>query len=110
MKLFLTITLTAAGFVASAPAAGKGDAQAGKAVFLASCKTCHGSQGEGNPAIAKALKVTIPPLGSTEVQSKSDEALKKAIADGSGKMKPVPGLSGRQIQDVIAFSRSLGKP
>lgn len=90
-------------------AAGKGEVPAGKTVFTASCKTCHGAQGEGNPAIAKVLKVTIPNLGSKEVQSKTDDQLKKAVVEGEGKMKPVPGLSSKQVQDVIAFVRSLAK-
>ena len=91
-------------------AQGKGDVKAGKVAFTATCKTCHGVAGEGNPAIAKALKVTIPVLGSKEVQGKSDEDLKKVIAVGKDKMKPVQGLSSRQVQDVIAFVRSLATP
>ena len=111
MKLFLAIpalllAVSGAGILAAA----KGDAQSGKAVFTASCKTCHGSQGEGNPAIAKALKVAIPPLSAKEVQSKSDDELKKAIVEGFGKMKPVPGISSKQAPDLIAFLRSLAKP
>ncbi|MBI3698236.1 MAG: cytochrome c [Acidobacteria bacterium] len=90
-------------------AGSKGDVQAGKAAFTTSCKTCHGLTGEGNPAIAKALKVNIPVLASKEVQGKSDEDLKKAIATGTGKMKPVQGLSSRQVQDVISYVRSLAK-
>ena len=86
-----------------------GNADAGKAVFTASCKTCHGVQGEGNPAIAKALKVTIPVLSGKEVQAKSDDDLKKIVAEGSGKMKPVPGLSSKQVVDVVAFVRTLAK-
>ena len=91
------------------PALRAADVQAGKTAFTTSCKTCHGATGEGNPAIAKALKVTIPALGSKEVQGKSDEELKKVITAGTGKMKPVQGLSSRQVQDVIAFVRSLTK-
>ncbi len=91
-------------------AAGKGDAQAGKAVYTASCKTCHGLQGEGNPAIAKVLKVTIPVLGTKEVQAKSDDQLKKVVVEGNGKMKPVAGVSSKQVEDVIAFVRTLTKP
>lgn len=108
MKLFLAIVLMILA-AAAIRGAGKGDVQAGKAVFTASCKTCHGVQGEGNPAIAKALKVAIPPLGSKEVQSKSDEELKKTISEGTGKMKPVQGLSGKQVENVITFVRSLAK-
>ena len=108
MKLFAAlVVLTLA--TPAARAEGKGDVQAGKTAFTASCKTCHGAAGEGNPAIAKALKVTIPALGSKEVQGKSDEDMKKVIATGNGKIKPVQGLSSRQVQDVIAYVRTLAK-
>ncbi len=108
MKLFAAlVVLTVA--TPAVWADSKGDVQAGKAAFTTTCKTCHGPTGEGNPAIAKALKVNIPALGSKEVQSKSDEDLKKVITAGTGKMKPVPGLTSRQVQDVIAFVRSLAK-
>jgi len=45
-----------------------------------------------------------------EIQGKSDEELKKAVGEGFGKMKPVPGLSSKQVGDVVAFVRSLAKP
>lgn len=85
------------------------DAQAGQAVFNKSCKTCHGPNGQGNPAIAKALRVAIPDLGSAEVQSKSDDALRKDVVEGKGKMKPVKTISGGEVKNVIAFVRTLAK-
>jgi mono/diheme cytochrome c family protein len=106
MRLFLLITVV----TLVIPAAPKGDPAAGKTAFTATCKTCHGPQGDGNPAIAKALKVNIPPLSAKEVQAKSDEEIKKAIVEGTGKMKPVAGLSGKQVGDVIAFVRTLNRP
>lgn len=86
-----------------------GSAQAGKAVFEKSCKTCHGADGRGNPAIAKMMKVTMRGLDSKEVQSKGDAELKKDIVGGTGRMKPVKGLSDNQLADVVAFVRSLAK-
>jgi hypothetical protein len=47
------------------------------------------------------------PLGSKDVQSKSDAELKKIITEGNGKMKPVGGLDDKQVADVIAFVRTL---
>ena len=108
MKLFIVL------FASTLPclclAAEKGDLKAGAAVFATSCKTCHGAQGEGNPAIAKVLKTEIPNLGAKEVQDLSDEQLKTIVADGKGKMKPVKAVSGKQLDDVVAFIRSLAKP
>lgn len=93
-----------AGFAAAA-----GDAHAGHAIFDKSCRACHGSEGQGNPGIAKAMNVTIHDLGSAEVQGKSDAELKKIITEGKGKMKPVKTVSDDQIQNVIAYIRTLAK-
>ena|SRR5437867_639705 len=79
----------------------------GKEVFDKSCKGCHGAQGQGNLGIAKMLKVELRPLGSKEVQAKSDEDLKKVITQGQGKMKPITSLSKKQVDDVVAFLRML---
>jgi mono/diheme cytochrome c family protein len=103
LMTFATLAATA-GFAFAA-----GNAQAGKAVFEKSCKTCHGPDGHGNPTIAKMMKVTFRGLDSQEVQSKSDAELKKDIVEGTGKMKPIKGLSDAQIADVIAYVRSLSK-
>ncbi|HEV2387427.1 MAG TPA: cytochrome c [Candidatus Acidoferrales bacterium] len=100
------LILGAAGFAWAAPA---GDAKAGKAVYQKSCATCHGMNGEGKEAIAKMLHTTMKPLGSKEVQDKSDAELKKAVTGGIGKMQPVKGLSEKQVNDVIAYVRELGR-
>ncbi|MBI4442155.1 MAG: cytochrome c [Acidobacteria bacterium] len=85
------------------------DAQAGKTVYDSKCKTCHAAAGEGNAALAKTLKVEFKALASKEVQAKSDADLKKVVTQGDGKMKPVTGLSDKQVEDVVAFVRSLAK-
>jgi mono/diheme cytochrome c family protein len=82
-------------------------ASEGKTLFGEKCQTCHGPNGEGKPAVAKVMKVVIPPLGSKEVQAKSDADLKKTITAGQGKMKPVAGLNAKQADDVIAYVRTL---
>ena len=86
-----------------------GDAKAGKSVYDAKCKVCHGATGEGNPALAKTLKVEFKPLASKETQAKTDAEIEKQITKGGGKMKPVTALSAKQVADVIAFVRSLAK-
>jgi mono/diheme cytochrome c family protein len=88
-------------------ALGKGDAAKGKTLF-SRCAICHGNNGDGNEAIAKALGVKMPVLGSQEVQSLDDAALKKVILEGKGKMKAV-NLSNEEVEDVIAFLRGLKK-
>jgi cytochrome c553 len=84
-----------------------GDAAAGKPVYNKACATCHGTDGAPKEAIAKMLKVDIPHLGSKEVQAKSDADLKKVITDGYQKMKPVKGLSDKDVSNVVAFMRTL---
>ncbi|MBI4459350.1 MAG: cytochrome c [Acidobacteria bacterium] len=88
---------------------GAGDAQAGKAVYDAKCKTCHGADGKGNAALAKTLKVEFKDLASKEAQARKDEELKKVSTEGTGKMQPVKGLTEKQAEDVVAFIRSLAK-
>jgi mono/diheme cytochrome c family protein len=86
-----------------------GDASTGKAVFEKSCKNCHGATGEGNPAIAKMMKVEMKPLGSAEVQGLSDDDLKKIVSDGKGKMQPIRTVTGKSVDDVVAYVRTLKK-
>jgi cytochrome c6 len=101
MKLLLIASMAAATALAGAPE--------GQALFTAKCQSCHGPNGEGKDAIAKMLKVTMHPLSSKEMQAKSDADLKKIITTGSGKMKPIAGLTDAQVADVIAFVRTLKK-
>ena len=94
---------------AVATVAASADAAAGKATYTAKCQTCHGADGVAKESMSKMLKVTIAPLGSKEVQAKSDADLKKVITTGQGKMKPIAGLADAQVTDVVAYVRTLKK-
>src|SRR5450432_1500591 len=83
------------------------DANAGKAVYQKSCKSCHGPDGAGNPAIAKMMKVEMKDLKSSDVQAMSDDDLKKIITDGKGRMKPFASVSGADADNVVAYVKSL---
>lgn len=85
-----------------------GDAEKGKALYTAKCKMCHAAEGEGNPGMAKMLKVEMKALGSKEVQGLKDAELKKDFTEGNGKMKPVK-LTDEEAANVIAFLRTLKK-
>ncbi len=99
------IVLTAACWIAALCPTGAwaADAAAGKAVYDAKCKACHGANGEGNPNMAKALKVELKPL------SDSTADVKKTIVEGQGKMKPVASVTGADLDNVVAFVHSLKK-
>ncbi|HUI82095.1 MAG TPA: cytochrome c [Bryobacteraceae bacterium] len=86
-----------------------GDATAGKATYEKACKACHGAAGTANPGMAKAMGVDIKDLGSSAVQGMSDDDLKKVITAGKGKMKPVGSVTGKSVDDVVAYVRTLKK-
>jgi mono/diheme cytochrome c family protein len=100
--LLIALTITAACAFAA-------DAKAGKAAYDRACKSCHGADGAANPAIAKAMKVEMRDLGSKEVQAHSDAELNAIITDGKGKMKPTKTVTGADVDNVVAFMRTLKK-
>ena len=104
VALFLAFIVSSAAF-----ANGAADARAGKDVFAQHCVPCHGADAKGNAAVAKMMKVTIPPLGSKEVQALSDADLSKVITDGKGKMPAMKTLSSADVANVVAFIRSLAQ-
>ena len=89
--------------------AATGEVTAGKTVYTNRCKMCHGADGNGNPAMAKMLKVEFHALESDYVQEKKDDELKQTITKGKGKMAAVRGLTEEQLNDVISYIRSLPK-
>ena len=46
-------------------------------------------------------------LGSKEVQATSAADMKKAILSGTGKMKPVAGITDKQADDIVAYVKTL---
>lgn len=105
VTLLMTFVLTVSAGIAGAA----GDPEAGKTVFDKTCKTCHGATGVANPNIAKMMKVDIKELGSPEIQKMSDADFKTTITEGHGKMKPVKSVTGKDIDNVIAYVRTLKK-
>jgi mono/diheme cytochrome c family protein len=101
--------ITGSALLAAGSMAWAADAAAGKMVFDTKCKTCHAADGAGNAGLAKAMGVTMKPLGGDDVQKMSDADLKKVISGGSGKMKAVSGMTPAQTDDVVAFVRTLKK-
>src|SRR5215469_1809806 len=107
-----SVTLIASTFVSVCLAAN--DMESGKAVFEVKCQKCHGDDGRGNPSMAKLLKMKQPftPLGTTEVQTKSDAELKqiaiKGVRTSRAEMKPVKGgLSDAEASVVVGYLRTF---
>jgi len=83
---------------------------AGKATYDKLCVSCHGKDGKGNPAMAKAMGEKGLNLTTKEVQAMKDEDLLKVIVDGKGKMPPSgKSLSAQEQKEVLAYTRSLAK-
>jgi mono/diheme cytochrome c family protein len=84
------------------------DAQEGKALYTKNCASCHGADGKGNPAMAKALGDKGLNIVSKEAKQMSDEQILKIIADGAGKM-PGSKLSKAEQKQMLDYTRSLQK-
>lgn len=103
MRIFLAVLGLAALAATALPAA---DAAAGKAAYDKSCKSCHGVSGTPNPAIAKAFKVDMRDLKSSEVQAMSDADIAKIIKEGKGKMRPVSAAAS-EADNIAAYVKTL---
>lgn len=107
-SLVLAVSLVAA-LAAAVPVlaqdAPKGDAEAGKKVFLADgCYECHGRVGEGGAFLSPA-----PVLAKTKLPF---EAFKGQLRNPSNDMPPYPQneLSDQQVADIFAYLQSLTGP
>ena len=83
------------------------DAAKGEKLYATKCRACHGAQGQGNPAIAKAQGVTFRDLKSPEVQKRSDAELKKLALGGHGKKKPLKTVTPAELDDIVAHLRKM---
>ena len=84
--------------------------EAGQKVYQRDCQSCHGRDGTGNPQLAQALKVTIPPITAAALAQKNDTEVLHTIAEGKGKM---PGfakkLSAEEQRQVLNYMKALGR-
>jgi mono/diheme cytochrome c family protein len=106
-----------------ASAAFAGDAVAGKAVYTGrgTCWTCHGQAGKGDGPAGKALNPAPRDFSAGAFKFDADKNgkagedadLKLVITKGAGAfggsplMVPWGHLSAKEVDDVIAFVRSL---
>ncbi len=84
------------------------EAQAGRTIFEANCKKCHGKNAGGSrkgpPLVHKIY----------EPSHHGDIAFQMAVKNGVlshhwpfGKMPPVPGVSEEQVTSIISYVREL---
>jgi mono/diheme cytochrome c family protein len=96
--------------VAFASAALAAEAKAGKATYDKLCSSCHGADGKGNPAMAKAFGEKTLNIATKETGQKKDQELLKVITEGKGKMPPSgKALNKQEQKEILEYTRSLGK-
>jgi mono/diheme cytochrome c family protein len=101
--LLLTgLVITAAGSTASAA-----DAKAGQVVYDKHCKGCHGPNGAAPSNVTKLENGRVPDLRGYRVQSLSDTELAGVVTHGKGKMRGDTTVTGRELDDLVAFIRQL---
>ena len=99
------------------PVMGAGNVEAGGKLYQTRCSPCHGPDGKAATPTAQALNPK--PRDHTDgayMNQLSDEHLAKVIKNGGpavGKSPIMPAhtdLNDQQIEDVIAFVRTLAVP
>lgn len=96
---------------ASAGPVSAADTDTGQKIYKKNCAMCHGADGAGDGPMGKMLKPQPPSFADAErMAERPDEALVTRIKEGK---KPMPSYEGRlsedQIQDILAFIRSLSE-
>lgn len=104
VRSFISTCLLAGAATILTTGAYAADAAAGKALYAAKCKSCHGADGTPPAAMAKAMGVK--PMNDKAVQAKSDADLKTSILKGIGKMK-AQAVSDADADNVIAAIRGM---
>jgi cytochrome c6 len=83
-------------------------ADSGADIYKTKCSACHGKNGAGDTMLGKNLK--LRPLGSDEVQERSDDELFAIISKGKNRMPSFDRkLSKDQIRDLVKYIRLLKK-
>lgn len=85
------------------------DAAKGADLYGKKCKTCHGADGAGTPAMLKKFADKMKPLGSPAIQGMKDPELSKAIATAANHKAIAKTLQPADIDNLVAHVRTLKK-
>ena len=117
-----TLMMTAAALAFAVPtAAVAGDAEAGKASYMANCASCHGPEGRGDGPVAMALdpkprdfavaefKYDTDGDGETGTDADITAIIQQGAAafGGNVMMAPLPHLSDEEVGNIIVYIRTL---
>lgn len=110
------LTLLLAGAIAFAAS---GKVQAGAKIFSQNCARCHGAEAKGDGPDLVKLQAAVSPDDWTDRETNrklSDQRIISMVTKGgkaNGKSPIMPSFAGKldpqQIQDLIAFIRSVAK-
>jgi len=118
----LTAALAAVGLaLAGGTASAEGDAAAGKKIYETNCLSCHGPSGKGDGPVGAALNPSPRDFSQGNFkfdadgdgEAGTDQDLALVIENGAGAyggsplMAPWPTLSDQDIQNVVAYIRTL---
>lgn len=106
MRAFLT--MIGIGALAATAAFGA-DAAAGKAPYDVSCKKCHGADGAPVASVAKMMKVEMKDLRDPSVQAETTAQMKDIIENGKGKMKGMKSIPAADVDNIVAFVKTMKK-
>ncbi len=85
----------------------------GKTLYGMGCASCHGQDARAPTPIGRSMYPRVPDLGSTRVQSLSDQELFWVIKNGI-RLSGMPGFArintDNQIWQLVYYVRSIGKP
>ncbi|HJU10352.1 MAG TPA: cytochrome c [Candidatus Binataceae bacterium] len=99
--------------------AAEGNASRGAEIFAAKCARCHGKEAKGNGPDLTKLQSAVSPDDWTDKETNQELTdsfvismiTKGGKANGKSRIMPAFGdkLNTQQIQDLLAFMRSLPK-
>lgn len=88
------------------------DAQRGRTIYEKNCLLCHGPEGKGDGQFGKTISPPAADFTSAASKKKTEAQLLATIENGRPPtaMEAWKGqLSGREIQDVLAYVLTLRK-